>query len=95
MISVYPYFWNFHIYANQDLWKSGNSKNTEIWKTKIMYYKEIFFLKHSLTGKKWLQVAFEPRSLTFQASAVNIRPLTPLPPSTLELKGCIRARPRP
>ena len=59
------------------------------------FYKEIIFLKHLLTGKKWCQVGFEPISLAFQVSTLTARPLTPLPPSTLELKGCMRARLRP
>ena len=31
------YFWNFHISANQELWRSGNSGNKEIQKIEIMY----------------------------------------------------------
>ena len=65
------------------------------YQTKLGNYKEIIFLKHPLTRKKWLQVGFKPMSLTFWAGALTAKPVTPLPLSTLELKGCIRARPRP
>ena len=36
-ISRFLYFWNFHTSTSQDMWKSGNSRNTEIQKTGDMY----------------------------------------------------------